>query len=173
MHSKEEQGRNQGERYRVCGAPQLVCFTAEGNQHKGGHQHNFEPDVKIENIAGDKSSVHAHQQAVNHRKIEERLSLPVDGLKRINADAYRDDAGKQDHKGAEGVHDQGDAERGKPVPGMQYKYTFMPDPDQYENSEHQLQQRSGKTDPWLPFSPLKIDQQENNGNQRKEYRQGG
>jgi hypothetical protein len=53
---------------------------------------------------------------------------------------------------------------------MQYKYAFIPDPDQYENGEYQLQQRSGKADPWLPFPPLKVDQQENYGNQRKEYR---
>ena len=88
---------------------------AQDQQHERGHQHHLEPDVQVEDVAGQERPADAHQQGVDQRVVAERLRA---GRRRWRARERRGQPtrpGRQHHDGAEQVGDEGDAERGRPA----------------------------------------------------------
>ena len=62
---------------------ELRARAVQRHQHERGDQHHLEPDVEVEDVAGQEGAGHAHQQHVDERVIAERFTARIDAGKRM------------------------------------------------------------------------------------------
>ena len=57
---------------------ELSARAVQGHQDEGGDQHHLEPDVQVEDVAGQEGPRDPHQQHVYQRVVAERLAPRID-----------------------------------------------------------------------------------------------
>ena len=93
---------------------ELRARPVQRHQHERGDQHHFEPDVEVEDVAGQEGARDAHQQDVDQRVIAEPFTARIDTGERRPRHRYADDGRHHHQQRAEEIGDQGDAERRRP-----------------------------------------------------------
>jgi hypothetical protein len=93
-----------------------ICSRSEHDQAEGRDQQHLEPDIEIEDIAGQKGAGDAGHQQHQERIEAVAPTAVVDVGERIDAAGKRHDGGRQSKERAGQVDGEGDAERRQPAP---------------------------------------------------------
>ena len=111
---QEERRRQQVERDVLDRAFELGALAAQRHQDERPHQQHFEPDVQVEDVAGQERPADPHQHRLEQRVEAERLAPDVQVGRGKHRDRQAADRRQQHHDRPEQVRDEGDAERGRP-----------------------------------------------------------
>ena len=96
---QEGDGGDQVEADVLGRAVELVLAAADDEQAEGGDQHHLEPDVHVEDVAGQEGAADAGEHGVGQGVVAEVLLLGGDVGEGEDQDGEGDERGQEDHDG--------------------------------------------------------------------------
>ena len=138
---QEQDRRDQVERDVFDAAIKLFLLAAQNQQAKGRDQHHLEPDIEVEDIAGQKRAADTGQQHLEQRVIAQPFLARVNIAKRIDRDGQTGNAGDHHHHRRQQVSDQRDAEGRGPLAHLRRDHALL---QHFDHQDGRCQkQRSG------------------------------
>jgi len=143
-YAREEQdGRNQIDRDIFDPAVQLRLVAAKHEQSERGDQHDLEPDIEVEQVAGHERTAHAGEQRLEQRMVAEHFASTVNIGHAEYGDRQSGDGGDDDHDGTKEIGGQCDAEGCRPAADLRRNDTVVPDLDHQNRRDGEQHRAAG------------------------------
>ncbi len=125
------------------GGLDLRAGPVQRHQHERRDQHHLEPDVQVEEVAGEEGARHAHQQDLDQRMIAERLRA-ADPRRRMPPPSprRRRRRPRRTSMADEQIGDQRDAERRRPAAHLQHLDALGLDASEHDDGAGQQERPS-------------------------------
>jgi hypothetical protein len=127
-HPRQEQDRrDEVQRHVLDPAIELLAPPTEDQEAEGRDQHHLEPDVEVEEVAGQERPADPGQQHLEQGVVAQRLLRLVHVGQGVDRDGKAGDAGDHHHDRAQQVRDERDAEGRGPLAHLRGDDTFAQD----------------------------------------------
>ncbi len=150
---------------------ELAPLATEREQHKGRQEHQLEPDIEIEDVAGQERAAHRGEKRHREWVMPVGSAESIAGADRIEHDGKAHDGAEQHHDGCEQVGHEGDAERGWPARKEQGDDFTAAGTDEQGDRDGEIDPRCRDADRRLRNRAAPEQQADCCGEHRDEYRQ--